>query len=106
MRRLHVLAWKSFTAMAAALLLALAGTGLAQAQTASNCAPAAARGTAPDDFRDYCWLNFEGYSDAQARGTAGQDFQFNLPDCKLTCQLYTLSDDIYHGEPYNIATNA
>lgn len=88
MRRLHVLAWKSFTAMAAALLLALAGTGLAQAQTASNCAPAAARGTAPDDFRDYCWLNFEGYSDAQARGTAGQDFQFNLPDgTRITMNL-------------------
>lgn len=88
MRRLATLSRRAFAAMATGLLLALGGAGTAQAQTASTCGPAATKGTAPDDYRDYCWLNFAGYSDSQARTTAGQDFVFNLPDgTRITLNL-------------------
>jgi uncharacterized repeat protein (TIGR01451 family) len=88
MTLLRTLRCRGFAALAAGLLLALGGGATAQAQTTSSCAPAATKGTAPDDFRDYCWLDFEGYSDAQARGTAGQDFRFNLPDgTRITLNL-------------------
>ena len=46
---------------------------------ANTCAPAAVKGTAPSDYQSYCWLDFTGYSDAQAQG-AGQLFTFSLPD--------------------------
>lgn len=47
---------------------------------AASCGPATTQGTAPTDFRTYCWLDMSGYVDATARGTGGQDFTFNLPD--------------------------
>jgi len=72
--------WRVLLSLAFVLLLAL-GTGRsAQAQTVSTCGPATTAGTAPSDFRDYCWLNFAGYSDSTARTTAGQNFRFDLPD--------------------------
>lgn len=72
--------------MARRLLLALgvaAAAGWlapAAAQTASTCGAAAVQGTAPNDFRDYCWLNFAGYNNATASTAGGQNFVFNLPD--------------------------
>lgn len=59
------------------LLVALGLPGLAAANT---CAPAASQGTAPADYKDYCWLEFSGYSDALALSAGGQAFTFNLPD--------------------------
>jgi uncharacterized repeat protein (TIGR01451 family) len=64
---------------AGAVLVGLAAwlaPGLALANT---CAPAQSAGTAPSDFRNYCWLDFSGYSDTAARG-GGQNYTFNLPD--------------------------
>src|SRR5277367_1223255 len=58
---------------------------------ANTCAPAATQGTAPADFQAYCWLDFSGYSDAQAQA-GGQPFSFNLPDgslLTLTLQVST-----------------
>jgi uncharacterized repeat protein (TIGR01451 family) len=63
-------------ALAVILLLGVAFGGPARGNT---CAPAATRGTAPADYQDYCWLDFAGYSDAQARA-GGQVFNFTLPD--------------------------
>jgi uncharacterized repeat protein (TIGR01451 family) len=63
----------------------------AVAARANTCAPAATQGTAPADYQDYCWLDFSGYSDAQAQG-GGQPFTFNLPDgslLTLTLQVST-----------------
>jgi uncharacterized repeat protein (TIGR01451 family) len=59
------------------LLLALFAPEAARANT---CAPAAAGGTAAADWRSYCWLDFTGYSDAQARSVSGQPFSFTLSD--------------------------
>ncbi|GAB3667031.1 CshA/CshB family fibrillar adhesin-related protein [Ramlibacter alkalitolerans] len=72
-------AWRAFLLVAVALLLALGGPGRVQAQTVSTCNPALQAGTAPSDYRDYCWLDFSGYNDGTARG-AGQSFRFDLPD--------------------------
>jgi uncharacterized repeat protein (TIGR01451 family) len=49
---------------------------------ANTCAPAAVQGTAPADYQDYCWLDFSGYSDAQAEN-GGQPYSFTLPDGSL-----------------------
>lgn len=70
---------RMFAALALGLLLALAPAAGVRAQTSSSCAPAAQKGTAPDDFRDYCWLSFDNYNDTQARN-GGQDYRFALPD--------------------------
>ncbi len=59
----------------ACLLLALAGTS-----HADTCAPATSAGTAPADWRTYCWLNFTNYNDAVARSAGGQAFTFTLAD--------------------------
>lgn len=58
-----------------AALLALPG-----AAQAASCAPAATQGTAPADFRTYCWFDLTDYNDTTARGNNGQLFTFNLPD--------------------------
>jgi uncharacterized repeat protein (TIGR01451 family) len=71
--------WRWLLALAGVLLLALAGARTVQAQTVSTCSPATQGGTAPADFRDYCWLNFAGYNDSAARN-GGQLFRFDLPD--------------------------
>ena len=47
---------------------------------AATCFPAATQGTAPNDYKTYCWLDFTSYSDATATSAAGQNFSFNLPD--------------------------
>jgi Surface adhesin CshA non-repetitive domain 2 len=59
------------------LLLALGLHGVASANT---CAAAVTQGTAPSDYKDYCWLEFSGYSDTLALTVVGQPFTFNLPD--------------------------
>lgn len=64
-------------AMAAAALLCGLLPGTAAAAT---CAPATGQGTAPGDFRDYCWFDFTGYVDNTADNAAGQTFTFALPD--------------------------
>ncbi|HVE52544.1 MAG TPA: CshA/CshB family fibrillar adhesin-related protein, partial [Ramlibacter sp.] len=71
--------WRWLAAAALGLLLSIGGPGVAQAQTDSTCAAAATRGTAPTDFRDYCWLSFTNYNDTAAR-SGGQNYRFSLPD--------------------------
>lgn len=66
-----------FLAVFFGLLVALGLHGVASANT---CAAAATQGTAPGDYKDYCWLEFSGYSDTLALTVAGQPFTFNLPD--------------------------
>lgn len=63
-------------------LLGLGGLLLGSIGTsyADNCAPAGSAGTAPADWRTYCWLNFTNYNDAQARSAGGQAFAFTLAD--------------------------
>lgn len=58
----------------------LAAIGLPGMALANTCAPAATQGTAPADYKDYCWLDFSGYNDATARTAGGQPFTFTLPD--------------------------
>lgn len=72
--------WHILCALLTGALLAFGGAGRVQAQTISTCGPATTRGTAPADFRDYCWLNFAGYNDTTARSINGQNFRFDLPD--------------------------
>ncbi|WP_169421167.1 CshA/CshB family fibrillar adhesin-related protein [Ramlibacter agri] len=70
--------WRRFLfACVAGWLLAAAVPGTA---LAASCAPATTQGTAPADFRTYCWLDFSTYVDTTARTTAGQTFSFGLPD--------------------------
>jgi uncharacterized repeat protein (TIGR01451 family) len=57
---------------------------------ANTCAPAAVKGTAPNDFQSYCWLDFTGYNDALAQG-GGQPFNFNLPDGSTLSLTLTVS---------------
>ncbi len=64
--------------LAGAVLAVLAGFHAVSAH-ANTCAPAGIQGTAPNDYRDYCWLDFTGYSDALAQA-GGQPFSFTLPD--------------------------
>jgi uncharacterized repeat protein (TIGR01451 family) len=68
------------------LLVALAGR-----VQANTCSPATSAGAAPADYQNYCWLDFSGYSDAQAQA-GGQPFTFTLPDgstLNLTLQVST-----------------
>jgi uncharacterized repeat protein (TIGR01451 family) len=73
------------------MLLGLVLAALARPAAANTCAPATVRGTAPSDYQTYCWLDFTGYSDAQAQA-GGQAFSFSLPDgstLTLTLQVTT-----------------
>jgi uncharacterized repeat protein (TIGR01451 family) len=67
-----MLHWRQYWAL---ILLSFCAFGAG----ANTCGPAAVKGTAPSDYQSYCWLDFTGYSDAQAQG-AGQLFNFSLPD--------------------------
>jgi hypothetical protein len=67
------------SARAAVFLILALGLGFAAPAHANSCAAAATRGTGPSDYQDYCWLDFTGYSDAQAQA-GGQPFNFALPD--------------------------
>ena len=69
---------KFFLPFVFGLFAALAMPGLAWA--AKSCGPALNQGTAPADFRDYCWLDFSEYVDATALTAGGQPLTFNLPD--------------------------
>jgi uncharacterized repeat protein (TIGR01451 family) len=82
-------------AIAAGVLLTLAAAYGAPAR-ANTCAPATTQGTAPNDYQDYCWLDFTGYSDALAQG-AGQPFTFNLPDGSTMTFTVTVSTNL--GDP-------
>jgi uncharacterized repeat protein (TIGR01451 family) len=70
------------------LALGLVAPGLAQA---ASCAPATSQGTAPADFRTYCWFDLSGYKDTTAKSTNGQGFSFSLPDG--TTVTFTLKRD-------------
>jgi uncharacterized repeat protein (TIGR01451 family) len=63
---------------------------------ASTCSPASTQGTAPNDYQDYCWLDFSGYSDALAQG-GGQPFIFALPDGSTL--TFTLTVSTNKGNP-------
>ena len=54
--------------------------GVMGASYADTCAPAGSAGTAPADWRSYCWLNFTNYNDGLARSAGGQTFAFTLAD--------------------------
>jgi len=72
-------------------LIGLLLAAFAGAAGANTCAPAASQGAAPADYQNYCWLDFSGYSDAQAQA-GGQPFTFTLPDgstLRLTLQVST-----------------
>lgn len=64
----------------ACALLALTGALWPGAARAATCGAAAVQGTAPSDFRDYCWLDFSTYNNTTASSASGQAFTFNLPD--------------------------
>ena len=64
----------------ALLGLCLLGAFASDAARANSCYAATSQGTAPSDYKDYCWLDFTGYSDATAQSAAGQTFSYNLPD--------------------------
>ncbi len=68
------------TAIRQLLVLACLLLGLAGTSYADTCAPASSAGTAPADWRTYCWLNFTNYNDAVARTAGGQAFTFTLAD--------------------------
>src|SRR5882672_6909752 len=84
--------------------LALVAGLQAMPAQANTCAPAAVQGSAPNDFQDYCWLDFSGYSDALAEA-GGQPFSFTLPDgsiLTLTVQVSTNKTNpalAVHGVP-------
>ena len=60
-------------------LLSVLIMAMARPAQANTCAPATTQGAAPSDYQNYCWLDFSGYSDAQAQA-GGQPFNFTLPD--------------------------
>ncbi|MFM7403204.1 MAG: CshA/CshB family fibrillar adhesin-related protein [Erythrobacter sp.] len=64
------------------IALCLLATGLmwSPAAQAQNCGVATSQGTAPATWQTYCWLNFNQYSDATARSSAGQNMSFTLTD--------------------------
>ena len=75
----------------AAGLFAVLHFGFTATAQANTCAPATVQGSAPNDYQNYCWLDFTGYSDALAQG-AGQPFTFVLPDTStlsMTVQVTT-----------------
>lgn len=75
-----------------AMLAALAMPGAARA---ASCGPATSAGTAPSDFRDYCWLDFTGYDDRTASKGSGQTFAFTLPDgTKVSMTLKASGDPL------------
>src|SRR5208282_4386107 len=85
-------------------LVVLLFGALARPAQASNCYAAATQGTAPANYLGYCWLDFTGYSDAQAQA-GGQAFNFTLPDgstLSLTLQVSTNSTNpalVAHAVP-------
>jgi uncharacterized repeat protein (TIGR01451 family) len=63
------------------IALVLWGLWMAAPAAAQNtCATATAGGSAPADWRSYCWLDFSAYSDAAARAPGGQAFTYALSD--------------------------
>lgn len=59
-------------------LLVLASTGTA---SAANCSYATAQGsTGPSNWQTYCWIDFTGYNDVQARSASGQSYALTLQD--------------------------
>jgi uncharacterized repeat protein (TIGR01451 family) len=83
----------------AALIAVLAAFGLPGTASANTCSPAATRGTAPSDYKDYCWLEFSGYSDAAALTAGGQPFTFNLPDGSSMSMTVNTTKIVGAGDP-------
>lgn len=83
------------------LLVLLGLPGMALANT---CGAAETRGTAPADYKDYCWLDFSGYSDAAARSASGQSFSFTLPD--LSTVSMTLKTTLNAGSGTALVTKS
>jgi uncharacterized repeat protein (TIGR01451 family) len=76
----RVRSWRRLLGVLAFFLAVMWGSA-AQAQAqAPDCGQAAVRGTAPDSWQTYCWLDLAGYDDAAARSGAGQNLSFALPD--------------------------
>lgn len=71
--------WKALRRIAAGVLLAAAILWSPAAQ-AQNCGQAGIRGTAPESWQTYCWLNLANYNDATARSSSGQNLSFVLTD--------------------------
>ena len=85
--------------LAAALFGLFAALGLPGLAWANTCAPAATQGTAPNDYKDYCWLDFSGYNDATALSGSGQNFSFTLPDLSTLSMTLKTSIVTSKGSP-------
>lgn len=72
--------WTGVLRVAARALAVLACSFAGMTAQANTCSPAGAGGTAPADWRSYCWLDFTGFSATTANNTAGQNFSFTLGD--------------------------
>ncbi|MBC5781364.1 DUF11 domain-containing protein [Ramlibacter sp. USB13] len=77
MKRVLVMICRFLLACVLGVAAFLAAPGSANA---AGCAPATTQGTAPADFRTYCWLDLTGYNDGTASSGTGQNFSFTLPD--------------------------
>jgi uncharacterized repeat protein (TIGR01451 family) len=91
--RRHLGSWFAWLIVAWA-----AATGSA---AASTCYPATSQGTAPNDYQDYCWLDFTAYNDTLAQG-AGQPFSYTLPDGSTLS--FTLKVTTNKANPAIVAT--
>lgn len=87
---------KFFLVLVFGLLAALGLPGLALANT---CAPAATQGTAPAEYKDYCWLDFSGYNDTTAQSASGQNFSFTLPDLSTMSMKVKTTPVVSTGNP-------
>ena len=88
---------KNFFLTAVLGLLAL--FGVPTHALANSCASAASQGTAPADYKDYCWLDFSGYNDATALSAGGQAFSFTLPDLSTLSMTVNTTKVVGNGDP-------
>ena len=87
---------KFFLILVFGLFAAFGVPGLAWANT---CASATTQGTAPADYKDYCWLDFTGYNDTTALTAGGQAFSFTLPDLSTLSMMVKTTKVVSTGSP-------
>ncbi|CAN5423529.1 hypothetical protein BH10PSE16_BH10PSE16_26660 [soil metagenome] len=76
-----------------------AALGMPSMALANTCAPAVTQGTAPADYKDYCWLDFSGYNDTTALAPGGQSFNFTLPDLSTLSMTLNTTAVVSTGSP-------
>ena len=73
--------------------------GAAPAQAAS-CNYASAQGsTGPASWQTYCWIDFAGYDDVQARSTSGQSYSLTLQDGSVMTFVMRVSGAAIRAAP-------